>query len=327
MKHRARLVLAMALATAGPSAPAAAQAYPTRTVTIFVGLAPGTGLDTAARTYGEKLAQNLGRPVVIDNRPGASGIVAVNAFKGQPPDGHALIVLTSAALAINPTLFKQLPYDPVKDFVPILLYVKSPFVLIVHPSLPVRAVPELMELARARPGQLSYASSGIGGASRLAMEMTMAIYGVKIAQVQYKLSTQAISDVAAGHVHIGFAEAGATQALIRSGRLRPLAVSSQTRFPTLPEVPTMAEAIKRPDFEAVSWHVLLAPSATSAAIVKRLHGEMTQIIKLPEVHDRIAATGLIPQEPRSIEENRQYIAAETKKWGALVVKLGLAGTQ
>ena len=320
-------VQALALATVLSGLPAAAQEYPTKPVIIVLGLAAGTGLDMVARTYGEKLSQNLGRPVVFDNRPGAASIVAITALKNHPADGHALLVVTSGALAINRTAFKQLPYDPVKDFVPLSIYLKSPFILIVHPSLPVKSVPELIKFVKARPGQLTFSSSGLTGASRLSTELMANIFGLQMTHVPYKNSHNSIMDVAAGNVQLAFAEAGATQSLIRDGRLRALAVSSQTRFTTFPDIPTMAEASGRPDFEAVSWHCLVAPSATPAAVVSRLHGEMGRILKLPDVRDRIVSIGLIPQEPRSIEENRQYIASETKKWGEVITKLGLAGSQ
>jgi tripartite-type tricarboxylate transporter receptor subunit TctC len=328
MNHHGRcwpVALCLALALFG--APASAQDYPSKPVTIVLVLAAGTGLDTVARTYGEKLAQTLGRPVVFDNRPGANGILAVNALKLLPADGHALLVATSAPLALNRTTFKQLTYDPAKDFVPISIYLKSPFILIVHPSLPVKSVPELVKFVKARPGQLSYSSTGNGGVPRLSTELLMQTFGLDIIHVPYKNSPQSIADVAAGHVQLAFAEAGVSQPLIQDGRLRALAVSSLTRFRALPEVPTMAEATGRSNFEAVSWHALVAPSATPGAIVNRLHGEMTRIMRLPEVHDRIVNLGMIPVEPRSIEEYRQYIASEAKKWGDIITRLGLAGSQ
>lgn len=321
------VLIPLALVAAQFGAPASAQEYPSKPITIVLVLAAGTGLDTVARTYGEKLAQSLGRPVIFDNRPGANGIVAITAVKNTPADGHVLLVATSAALAINPSTFKQLPYDSAKDFIPVSLYLKSPFVLIVHPSLPVRSVPELVKFVKQRPGQLSYSSTGHGGAPRLATEIFMQNYGLDIIHVPYKNSPQAIMDVAAGHVQLGFAEAGASQRLIQDQRLRALAVSSLTRFNSLPEVPTLAEATGRPGLEAVSWHALVAPAATPRTIMTRLNGEMTRIIRMPEVRDRIASLDLIPVDPQSIEENQRYIASEAKKWGDLIRKLGLEGSQ
>ena len=310
-----------------PSTPLHAQEFPSKPITVTLVLAAGTGLDVVARTWGEHLAQSLGKPVIFDNRPGANGIVAANAVKNAAADGHTLLVGTSAALALNPTTYKQLPYDPQKDFVPLAVYLKSPFVLVVHPSLPVRSVKELAAYVKARPDQLSYSSTGPGGAPRLATEMFMRQYGLNITHVPYKNSPQAIVDVAAGHVQLSFAEAGASRALIRDKRLRALAVTSLTRFNSLPDVPTLADATGRPELEAVSWHALAAPAATPRPVVNRLHSEMTRILNLPEVNKAIANLDLIPVTPGSIESNQQYIATEARKWGDLVRKLGLAGSQ
>lgn len=304
-----------------------AQEYPSKPITVTLVLAAGTGLDVVARTWGEQLAQSFGKPVVFDNRPGANGIVAANAVKNAAADGHTLLVATSAALALNPTTYKQLPYDPLKDFVPIAVYLKSPFVLIVHPSLPVRSVKELATYAKSRPGQLSYSSTGPGGAPRLATEIFMRHFGLNITHVPYKNSPQAIVDVAAGHVQLGFAEAGASRSFIRDRRLRALAVSSLTRFSSLPEVPTLAEATGRPEMEAVSWHALTAPATTPRTVVNRLHGEMSRILNLPEIIKTISSLDLIPAPVASIENNQQYIASESRKWGDLIRKLGLAGSQ
>lgn len=316
-----------ALTLSLPGVPARAQEYPSKPVTVVLVLAAGTGLDVAVRTWAAQLTQSLGRQVVIENRPGADGILAVNAVKSAPADGHTLLVATSGALAINQTVYKQLPYDPAKDFVPASLYVKSPFVLVVHPSLPVRTAAELVAYVKARPGQLNYGAAGASSAPRLSMELFAQHFGLNITVVPYKNSIQVVTDLAAGQVPMAFSEAGAAQQFIRGNRLRALAVSSLTRFNSLPDVPTLAEATARPTLEAASWHALLAPAATPRPVLNRLHGEMTRIMKMPEVNKAIANLDLIPLMPASIEDTQQYIAAETKKWGDLVRKLGLAGSQ
>ncbi len=188
-------------------------------------------------------------------------------------------------------------------------------------------MPELVRYVKARPDQLSYSSSGSSGAPRLATEIFAQHFGLKLIHVPYKNSPQAIIDIAAGHVQLGFSEAGASQQLIRDKRLRALAVSSLTRFNSLPDVPTLAETAQRPGLEAVSWHALVAPAATPRAVVNRLHGEMNRILKLPEVNKAITNLDLIPAPLASVEEHQQYIAAEARKWGDLVRKLGLAGSQ
>ena len=299
-----------------------AEDYPARPITIIVSLAPGTGMDTAVRLYGEKLAQRLGQPVVIENRPGGAGVVAGETIAKGPPDGYTLAVATSAVMAIRPTLFKQRPFDPLTDFVPISHYVKSPFVFIVNPSLPVRSVPEFIKYAKDRPGQISYSSSGIGGAPHLTTELLKQKFGFDMAHVPYRNSPQSIADVAAS-----VAEAGASLPLIRDGKLRALAVTSATRFPTLPDVPPLAEAVGMPDLEAVSWHVIFARHDTPRDIVTKLHDEMKSIMAAPEMQQKIMQIGLIPHDTPSVEGIQRYIKAETEKWGTLVRQLGLEGSQ
>ncbi len=306
---------------------AIAQTYPSRPITIVLVLGPGTGLDIVARIYAERLSQSLGRPVVVENKPGGAQLVAINQVMNTPPDGHTLVVVTSGAMAINPSLFKTLSYDPQKDFIPISLYLKSPFILVTNRDLPVRTANELIAHAKERPGKLSYSSPSIGGAPHLAVEMMNQRFGLTMTHVPYKSTTQALLDVVAGNVQLAFAEAGASQALIKDGKLRALAVSSSTPFNTFPDVPTFSQAAGVPDFEAVSWHVLLVRAGTPREIVARLHDEMTRIMRTPEVRDRVASLGLIPIDPLSIEDAQAYMRAETTKWGDLVRKLGLAGTQ
>jgi tripartite-type tricarboxylate transporter receptor subunit TctC len=234
---------------------------------------------------------------------------------------------TSAVMAIRPTLLKSPPYDPLNDFVPISLYVKSPFILAVNPSLPIHSVPELIKYVRERPGQLSYSSSGVGGAPHLSGEYMKQRFGLDLAHVPYRNSPQSIADVAAGHVAMAFVEAGASMALINEGKLRALAVSSATRLPALPDIPPFAEAAEAPDFEAASWHVLLAPAATPREVADRLHAEMKRIMASPSVRQKITTMGLIPFDTPSIDGMRAYIKSEGEKWGTLVRKLGLEGSQ
>jgi len=322
-----RLAFVLMLAMLHPLANAHAQPYPTRPVTILVSLAAGTGMDTLVRIYGEKLAQSLGQPVVVENKPGGAGVVAGETIAKGPPDGYTLAVATSAVMAIRPTFFKVRPFDPLTDFVPISLYVKSPFVLIVDPALPVRSVGEFIAYAKARPGQLSYSSSGIGGAPQLTMELLKQKFGFDLAHVPYRNSPQSIADVAAGHVAAAIAEAGASLPLIKEGKLRALAVTSLTRFSSIPEVPPLAEALAMADLEAVSWHVLFARHDTPRDIVDKLSGEMKRIMALPDTQQKITAIGLIPHASPSVEGIQAYIRSETDKWGTLVRQLGLAGSQ
>jgi tripartite-type tricarboxylate transporter receptor subunit TctC len=320
-------LLAGALAALAPALPAQSESYPTKQMVIMPLLAAGTGLDTTVRLYADQLSKAFGKPVVVENKPGSAGLIGIAALKAAPADGSTLIVATSAVMAIRPTLLKSAPYDPQKDFMPIALYVKSPFILVVNPALPIRSVPELIQYVKERPGQISFSSSGVGGAPHLSAEYMQQRFGLDLAHVPYRNSPQSIADVAAGHVATAFAEAGASLPLIRDGKLRALAVTSSTRLSTVPELPPFGEAVGAADFEAVSWHVLLAPGGTPRDVVDKLHGEMKRIMEAPEMRQRIAAIGLIPLDIAPIEDVRAYIRAEGDKWGALVKKLGLQGSQ
>jgi tripartite-type tricarboxylate transporter receptor subunit TctC len=269
--RRALLALAACAILQPTASIAQTQDYPNRPVTILVPLAAGTGMDSLVRLYADKLQASLGKPVVVENRPGAALMLAASAVAAAPADGYTLGVSTSAPMAINPTLYKKLNYNHEKDFVPISLYVKSPFILVVDPKLPVKSVPDLIKYAKETKTPLTYSSPGAGTALHLSSEYMKQRYGLDITHVPYKSSPQAVADIAAGHVSMAFAEAGASLPLIKDGKLRALAVSSQARLPSLPDVPTFAEAANAPDFEAVSWHVLIAPAATPKPIVDRLH--------------------------------------------------------
>ena len=304
-----------------------AQDYPSRPITIIVPLSAGTGMDVIARLYADKLSQSLGKPVVIENRPGAATMLGTTAVANASPDGYTLLVATSAALSLNPTIYKQISYDPERDLVPVLLYLKSPFILVVNPALPVQTVPELIKYAKESPTPLNYSSPGTGGLPYLSVELMNQRFGLKMTHVPYRATPQAVGDVAAGHVSLSFAEAGATLALIRDGKLRALAVSSTQRLPAHPSVPPMAEAANAPGFETVSWHVLMAPAKTPRPIVEKLHAEMKRILSAPDMKKRLSDLGLIPLDPPSLAETERYIKSETEKWSTLVKKLGLAGSQ
>ena len=323
LKYLAAAVLA--LLSIGFS-PAHAQ-YPNRPVTIIVSLAAGSGMDVLVRLYADRLSQVLGKPVIVENRPGASLMLAANAVAQAAPDGHTLLVSTSSAMAINLTLFKQVTYDPDRDFIPISLYVKSPFILVVNPEIPAKTVPELIAHIKQSQGKLSFSSPGAGVAQHLSMEYMKNQFGLEITHVPYRATPQSIQDIAAGHIAMGWAEAGASIPLIKDGKLRALAVSSTTRLPLLPDVPPLAEAAPAPSFEAVSWHMLLTPAKTPRDIVDRLHTEMKRILAEPDIKQKIETIGLIPFDTPSVEDLRAYRRSEQEKWGGLVKKLGLEGSQ
>src|SRR3954464_707771 len=324
---RLAFVAAFAAVAICPCERASAQTYPTKPITIVVPLAAGTGMDTIARLYADQLAQSLGKPVIVENRPGASMMLATASVASAPADGYTLLIATSGTFAINPVLYKKINYDPDKDFTPIALYVKSPFVLIVNPALPIRSVPDFIKLAKESATPLTYSTPGVGLMQHLSMEFTKQKFGVELTHVPYRNTPQSITDIAAGHVSVGFAEAGASVPLIRDGKLRALAVSSSSRLAALPHIPPFAEAAGAPEYEVVSWHVLLAPAATPTEIVEKLRQEMKRIMAAPEMSKRISDLGLIPIETPTVEGIRAYIKSEQEKWGSLVRKLGLEGSQ
>jgi tripartite-type tricarboxylate transporter receptor subunit TctC len=321
-----RALLAFTAAALLQPAIAAAQDYPNRPITIVVPLAAGSGMDTLVRLYADKLQGVLGQPVVVENRPGASLMLAAATVAKAPADGYTLLVSTSSAMAINPVLYKSINYNPVKDFIPISYYVKSPMILVVNPDLPAKNVPELIKLAKESGKPLTYSSPGAGVAQHLSMEYMKKRFGLDITHVPYKNTPQSIADIAAGHVNLGFAEAGASLPLIRDGKLRALAVSATSRIPSLPEVPPFSEAASAPDFEAVSWHMLFAPAGTPQAIVDRLHAEMKKIMADPEMIKMTEKIGLIPVNSPGIDGIQTYLASEREKWGGLVKQIGLEGS-
>jgi len=293
--------------------------YPNRPVTIIVPLAAGSGMDVLVRLYADKLAQSLGKPVVVENRPGASLMLAANAVAQAPPDGHTLLVSTSSAMAINLTLFKQVSYDPDRDFIPISLYVKSPFILVVNPDIPAKTVAELIAYIKQNQGKLSYSSPGAGVAQHLSMEFMKNQFGLEITHVPYRSTPQSIQDIAGGHIALGWVEAGASIPLIKDGKLRALAVSSTTRLPLLREVPPLADTA--PGFEAVSWHMLLAPAKTPREIVDRLHDEFTRALAAPDVREKMLSLGAEPVGSTPAEF-AAYIRAEAEKYARVIKASG-----
>ena len=322
-----RLAFIASLAMLGLQGSAQAQTYPSRNITIVVSIGAGTGMDILVRVYAEKLAAVLGKPIIVENRPGAATMLAAQSVATSPPDGHTLVVLTSSALAINQWLYKQMNYSPENDFIPICLYVKSPLILVVNPNIPAKTVPEFIAHAKQANPPLNYASIGAGAFQHISMEFAKQRFGFNATHVPYRNTGQSVSDLVAGHVATGFVEAGASIPLIKEGKLRALAVSSTTPLPLLPEVPPFSQVSGAADFEAVSWHVLMVPAKTPKDIVDRLHAEMKKIMSDPEMKKRAGDIGLIPFDTPSVDGINDYIKSERVKWGALVEKIGLKGSQ
>ena len=306
--------------------PAAAQTYPARPVTIVAPYAAGGGADLIARLMAQKLGERLHQSFVVENRLGAGGVIAASSVAKATPDGYTLFMGASTQLAIQVTLHKTLPYDPAADFAPVALVASVPFVLIVNPSLPVHSVTELIALARQKPGQLSFGSSGVGGPPHLFTELLKTMTGIEMTHIPYKGTAQAMTDVVAGHVPIIFSDLAPAIPLLKDGRLRALGISSAVRFAGMPDIPPLAE-VGVPGFDAVSWLALVAPAATPAEIVDMLHAEVKAIMAEPAVQQKFIDLGNIPLVSPPPDELRRYVKSEIVRWGKVVEKAGLAGSE
>ena len=314
-----RYGLLLVLAAALPGAASAQAQYPNKPVRLIVPFPPGGGTDTLARIYGQKLAEVFGQQVIIDNRPGAGTNIGAEIAAKAPPDGYTLL-MGNIAHAINVTLYGKLAYDFVKDFTPVTLLASTPNILVVHPSVPVKSVKELIALAKARPGQLDYASAGSGSSSHLAAELFGIMAGVKMTHVPYKGGGPAVIALVGGQVSVGFATTPSVITHVKAGKMRGLGVTTARRSPSTPELPTISEA-GVPGYEAGTWYGLLAPAGTPNEIVARLHAESVKLLKLPDVKDRLDATGFesIGNTP---EQFAAYIRSEIEKWGKVVKASG-----
>ena len=280
----------------------------------------GGGTDIVARIITPKLSERLGQQVVVDNRPGAGTMIGGEVAAKSPPDGYTLFMGLST-LAINPAIYKKVPYDALRDFAPITQTVSAPNILVVHPSLPVKTVKELIAFARARPGQLNFASAGVGTNPHFSMELFLSMAKLKMVHIPYKGSAPAIIDLLAGHVGVMTATMLTGIPHVRSGRLRALGITGAQRSAAVPEIPTVAET-GLPGYEAVQWYGLLAPAQTPRDIIAKLHGEMAGILRLPEIRQKFAGDGAdaVGSTP---EEFGRFIRSETEKWAKVVRDAGI----
>lgn len=308
------------LAVVCTAAIVAAADYPTRPVTIVVGFPPGGASDILARIVANKMAGILGQPVVVDNRPGAGGNVAGEVVAHAPADGYTLLLGNNAILATNASLYKEVGFDPEKDFAPITLIGTQANVLVVNNDVPAHSLAELIALAKASPGKLNFASSGYGLAAHLAGELFKAEAHVDIVHVPYKGSAPALQDVIAGHDQMMFATTSGAMGLIKSGQLRPLAVTTLQRTPSLPDVPTIDEAgIK--GFEATTWHGIVAPAGTPRPVIDSLHAALVATLKDPAVRHSLDELG-VDIATDSPEQFAAYIHSEIPKWAAVIKTSG-----
>lgn len=315
-----RLLLGAALACAA-SPHALAQSYPTKPVRMIVPFAAGGGTDIVARTVGVKLGESLGQTVLVDNRAGAAGAIGTELAAKSPADGYTLLMGSSGPIAINPALQAKLPYDPLRDFTPVALITTMPFLTVVHPSLPVRSVKELIALARARPGQLNYGSPGSGSSTHLATELFKAMARVDIVHVPYKGVAPAATDLVSGQVQMLTGDLNTLMPHVRSGKMRPLAVTGASRSALLPDMPTIAEA-GVPGYEASGWFGILAPAGTPREIVRRLNGEIGKALQSDDLRKRLSGLGgeVAGGTPEAFG---QHLRREIEKWGKLIRAIGL----
>jgi tripartite-type tricarboxylate transporter receptor subunit TctC len=307
------------MAFAADAIAASPAAFPTHPIRLIVPYAPGGGADTLARGIAQKLSDTLGYSIVIDNRGGGGTILGSDLAAKSAPDGYTIILVASTH-AVMSSLHKKLPYDPIKDFAPIVRVASAPNILVLHPSIAAGSVKELVELARSRPGQLVYASSGNGGGSHLAMELLRSMAHIELVHVPYKGTGPAMIDLLSGQAKLMFGGMIGTLTHVRSGRLKALAVSSSKRSPVVPELPTIAEAAF-PGYEAATWYGVLAPAGTPVPIVRKLNAEIAATLNHPDLKQRMSSQGADPA-PTSPEEFAAYIKSEVAKWAKVVKESG-----
>jgi len=305
--------LAATLLCAVPGA--TAQSYPVKSIRVISGFPPGSGADITARVIGARLGEALGQQVVVDNRPGAGSNIAAEIAAKSPADGYTLFIGT-VANTINATLYAKLPFDFARDFAPVALTTAAPNVLVVHPSVPAKSDKELIALAKSRPGQLNFASAGTGTAPHLSGELFNAMAGVRMVHIPYKGSPPAVTDLLAGEVALMFSPSSTVLPHVKTGRLRALAVTTATRLPSLPELPTVAESGLK-GYETITWFGFVAPARTPPAVVTRLNGEIVKVLALPEVRSPFAIQGIevIGGTP---EQFASYIRDEITKWAKVI---------
>jgi tripartite-type tricarboxylate transporter receptor subunit TctC len=317
------VALAWALADHGA---ALAQDYPSRNVSFIVPYQAGGATDLMARLIGQRLEQRLGRPFVVENRPGAGTVLAAGFVARQPADGYTIMLGTSTTMAINVTLYKSLPYDPTRDLVPVATLAGVPFLLVVNPALPINSIADLVAYAKAKPDALTYASNGHGGAAHLFAELLKSMTGIAATHVPYKGVSPALNDVVAGHVSMTFGDFGTTLPLVRAGKLRALGGSSALRVPTAPDITPLAEA-GVPGFDATSWQMVVAPAGLPKDILNKLNAELHAIVSEPRIAEEIAGKGMVPLVTTTPGELQAYVKSEIVRWAEVVKRAGVAGSE
>lgn len=319
---RRHLLYAAPLAAIAAPFPAAfAQAYPSRPIRFIVPFAAGAGvLDIMARLVGQHLGQSVGQQVLIDNRPGAGGNVGAEVAARATPDGYTML-MGAVALVVSPYLYARLPFDPLADLAPVTQVNSAPLMLVVHPSLPVTSVAELIAYAKARPGQLNYGSGGVGATPFLATELFKSMAGIDVVHVPYKGGAPALADLVAGQLSFMIENVPGTLPFVKDGKLRALAITSRQRLALVPELPTMEEA-GVPGYEMIGWNGIFVPKATPAEIVARLNAELVKVLRSTEVGEQLARLGAVPVGDTP-EQFGAFVKAESQRWGKIIKDLGI----
>ena len=319
-------ILFVVIATLATGTQVRAQDYPSRPVTVVVPFAPGGGVDQMARLVSGKLEQRLGKSFIIENKPGAGSIIAATHVQKAAPDGHTLLMAPAPTMAVNVSLYKNLPYDPTTDFSLIGLLSGTPFVLMVNVDLPVKSVPELLAYAKANADKMTFASAGPGVPHHLFMELFKSMTGMKASHVPYRGSLPALNDLVAGHIPMMFSDLGPATGLIEGKRVRVLGISTRTRHPSFPDIAPLAE-VGVPGYEAVSWQAIAAPAQTPKPILDKLNTELTAVLAMPEVKEQILKYGFLPLQNRSVDELKVFVKSEIARWGKVVQDAGIAASQ
>lgn len=305
---------------------AGAQDYPARPVTIVIPFTPGGNTDLLGRMVAKHLDERWNATFLVDNKPGAAGLIAATAVSKATPDGYTLMMAPSGIMSTNVTVYKQLPYDPLTDFIPIAVIARTPFILVVNPELPIHSVQDFIKYAKEKDGNLSYATVGPGQPHHLFGELFKTVTGIKMTPVPYRGSLPAASDVAAGHVPVMFVDVAPSLALVRAGKLRVLGTSTKARVAALPDTPAIADG-GVPEFDAASWQMLIAPAKTPRTIIDQLHNEIKSFLALPEPNDFIFKNGMASYDNPSVEELQAFVRSEVVRWSKVVQAAGIAYSQ
>jgi tripartite-type tricarboxylate transporter receptor subunit TctC len=320
-------MLSLAAAAGTPQRAEAQSAdYPNRPVSFIVPFAPGGVTSLFARILGQKLEQRLGKPFVVENRPGGGGITAAAAVANATPDGYTIMMASSTVLAINVTVRKSLPYDPRTALTPIALLARVPFVLVVNPALPIQSVADLVKLAKEKPGQLAFGTPGPGTFHHLNAEMFKSIFGLDLVHVPYKGSAPALNDLVGGHIQMMFCDVPPAMSLIQAGKIRALGVTTAERVPAVADIPPLAE-VGVPGYDTASWHTVTTTGNVPAPIVDKLYANIRDIMSDASVTEALVKDGAIPQASPPPAEMKRFVEREIVRWGKVIEEAGLAGSE